>query len=1506
MKNYTLSESLKKFSSIFLTLSLLIQVGILIPLEVGAITKTEFFEESFGNGSSTATVSGWVETEANASYAKISTTNGMSNSNKRHLRLSKGAYVTKTISTVGYTDVELSYYWRGDTQAESSDKLRVFWKKSTDASFTEINVGNPPHDLDTNTASWSNKVVVQLPVEAWDTSIDLMFKGDTSSEDEEARVDEIKLLGLQNNILVGNMDTVCTSAGYDFGVAKYEWKHNGYQKESEKNGYTTTVTGTASQANWTSNPAVVGVISKQATSIIDHSQSGSFGTINKGAHDISFVVLCGNDKPDLPTGTIHITKYECPVGTNLTRNANGPALDGSHTAPEVCDTKSGAYFSYENSNPGTYPGLDGSYLPIPGYSFPEVMGATDANGVLEATVPYLPGKAFNVAETDSDGVVLPSILALYCNGDTDTSKNDNYEQIPSVGEGVTKYCVAYNEKVEEPEEPTATIIASKIICPSEDLLPNWGAGDSTMQQITANTASQFINANPSCYLADWDFQWVLDSESSVNPGDNILAPASSPWTTFSSSASVPAGGKVWVREVLKEGYINFTGQNTTENVSAEIYCHTDILNYDNWDFVENAIEGKTYYCVAFNAPVEKPLICDPNVNLIENGDFETPVVTHNAKWDIFPSGATGLGWLVEWFGGSAIYNYSSATYNRPETALLELHRGVNGWNTSGGEDNLQYAELDSDWFGPDENVQNEPASVAIWQDIPTIPGKTYKLSFDFSPRPSTDASQNVLGVLWGGNPITPSISKIGGANTLWETYTYDLTATDSLTTLKFRDEGTSNSMGTFLDNVSLYCQNEPADPCTYGTQVFYSDENHSVGEGTSVATYTHQNWVSTTSDAIWMWSDAQVQNPTQDKVKVFTKTFNVAGVPTDALLSLASDNSYKVIINGNEIASTTNENNFSSFVDYDVTSALVYGENTIEITVHNWALDGENVDYTQNPAGVIYALYVDTKLCPGDNPHEPNKLQVKIYKYLDGEMATEDNANGYSFPMHSTWSWPSSPQNQGSSGSGDYFLNQNGHGGSGSYSAYTSVMNAPASYSTYEKTTDIDQNSNVLPIGAQCQNGMFRLVGYRVGDTLEDAKNANLQTTNPSLNGLQNDTYIIVENETCPNVSTVTMCKYDESQNPLSGWTLMLLGDLKDSVSVYPDGNNYNSIALEQGNYVLLANGTYVYRPSDPTASTSDAAYSLRLPSDAVYGGPYIPWVRVNDFPLSVQGWLGIQVNESYTDWGSIFNPNHVYAHSTSTSGVLSLRILDDNYGDNSGNLSVDIYEGFAGVTGQNGCVVFENVPYGTYEADEIMKDGWSYLSGKGTVVIDSEDEAISIFNTTDLPELVCKEGESFVEGQCVKDNDEYNGPVVQTLTDDTGGTTPPGGRRRDISGLFSSLGSVLGASTDDEGLMCEPYLKEYIKFGANNNPDEVRKLQIFLNQFFELDNPVTGFYGPITFEMVKKFQAHQEAGTLTPWAVAGIPTDGPTGYVYKTTKRWINILKCPEMLPLTPIPQLP
>ena len=150
----------------------------------------------------------------------------------------------------------------------------------------------------------------------------------------------------------------------------------------------------------------------------------------------------------------------------------------------------------------------------------------------------------------------------------------------------------------------------------------------------------------------------------------------------------------------------------------------------------------------------------------------------------------------------------------------------------------------------------------------------------------------------------------------------------------------------------------------------------------------------------------------------------------------------------------------------------------------------------------------------------------------------------------------------------------------------------------------------------------------------------------------------------------------------------------------------------------------------------------------------------------------------------------------------------------------------------------------------------------------------------------------------------EYSEGTQRTLAalqSPGGGGGGPGG-----GGGGGSPGLVLGASLEDalpEG--CSAYLFEYIKSGAKNNPEEVKKLQTFLNEEMSAGLPVTGFYGSLTLGWVNKFQVKYWQEVLLPWIPFGLPTpQTPTGYVYKTTKRWVNMTKCSELnLPIPPLP---
>lgn len=181
-------------------------------------------------------------------------------------------------------------------------------------------------------------------------------------------------------------------------------------------------------------------------------------------------------------------------------------------------------------------------------------------------------------------------------------------------------------------------------------------------------------------------------------------------------------------------------------------------------------------------------------NLLVNGSFEQPIITDPQNWDIFPDGTPGLGWTVEWETGISTYQNQP----RPNPALQELHAGVLGL----ADDGDQYTELDSDWDGPNGPLNGEPALVKIYQDVSTIAGKEYRLTYAYSPRPNIGAGDNTLVVRVEGAQVN-SHSAAGGPSISWTDYQYDFVAADSSTRIEFAGGGTNNSLGVFLDSVSL-------------------------------------------------------------------------------------------------------------------------------------------------------------------------------------------------------------------------------------------------------------------------------------------------------------------------------------------------------------------------------------------------------------------------------------------------------------------------------------------------------------------------------------------------------------------------------------------------------------------------------------------------------------------------------------------------------------------------------
>ncbi|HEY0964466.1 MAG TPA: peptidoglycan-binding protein, partial [Candidatus Paceibacterota bacterium] len=87
---------------------------------------------------------------------------------------------------------------------------------------------------------------------------------------------------------------------------------------------------------------------------------------------------------------------------------------------------------------------------------------------------------------------------------------------------------------------------------------------------------------------------------------------------------------------------------------------------------------------------------------------------------------------------------------------------------------------------------------------------------------------------------------------------------------------------------------------------------------------------------------------------------------------------------------------------------------------------------------------------------------------------------------------------------------------------------------------------------------------------------------------------------------------------------------------------------------------------------------------------------------------------------------------------------------------------------------------------------------------------------------------------------------------------------------------------------VCSPHIKTYIRYGAENDVEDVRKLEIFLNEKQGESLVVDGVYGSEDIAAVKRFQQKYASEVLGVWGLSE-----PTGYVYRTTLMKINSFYC-------------
>ncbi|MFT5849794.1 MAG: hypothetical protein ACI9H6_000613 [Patiriisocius sp.] len=476
--------------------------------------------------------------------------------------------------------------------------------------------------------------------------------------------------------------------------------------------------------------------------------------------------------------------------------------------------------------------------------------------------------------------------------------------------------VGSHEQCDVPYEEPAVIVAHKIICEDEALLPNWGGGAA---DISSSTAATFVAENEGCeFVEGWEFQWAQKGTS--DPGDTLVGTAGSDWNTFDPTdangmtsiellgSDIGKADYVWMREVLQEGYIPFTHEADKDNnndVSAEMYCHTDAKNYDNFDRVDDIEGEETFYCVAFNAEKDVPKpVCEIGENLLVNGSFEEPVVTdHNGKWELFD---VIPGWT------------SNIAPNG-----IELQRGLFG----GASDGEQHAELDVH------------EATELSQTVSTLPGATYELRFDFSARDANAANNSVAASADAVALVSTSTSNLD-----WTTYAQTFVA-DASTDIMFADMGTSNGHGTLIDNAVLCLVEEAVaaleitNPAVDGTTLS--------GEHTFAAEYTdddptvdHINW------AIRAGTCAAGTNTVAGNVDGFNDAWSFVGIDFTTTVDMTTWDAgeYCLVVNPSEGGGEDLRETRSFFIEDTIAYAPYCGDGVVGSLVLDGVQDWEQCE----------------------------------------------------------------------------------------------------------------------------------------------------------------------------------------------------------------------------------------------------------------------------------------------------------------------------------------------------------------------------------------------------------------------------------------------------------------------------------------------------------------------------------------------------------------------------------
>jgi hypothetical protein len=167
-----------------------------------SVAATTLFTDAFGSGTTDAAVPGWTEnpTGTGGPERRTSTASGndtISPDGGRFAYLpGAGSTICRQVNATGLTGLRLTYYWRGDINAEGSDTGVVEFNANGTCSSSNGWSQSASHALNTSTGSWSSLQNIALPSSLNnDASFAIRFRANSSAVDEGLRIDAPTLTG---------------------------------------------------------------------------------------------------------------------------------------------------------------------------------------------------------------------------------------------------------------------------------------------------------------------------------------------------------------------------------------------------------------------------------------------------------------------------------------------------------------------------------------------------------------------------------------------------------------------------------------------------------------------------------------------------------------------------------------------------------------------------------------------------------------------------------------------------------------------------------------------------------------------------------------------------------------------------------------------------------------------------------------------------------------------------------------------------------------------------------------------------------------------------------------------------------------------------------------------------------------------------------------------------------------------------------------------------------------